>query len=411
MLSEERTQPGDRSDHLRTVAVIPARGGSKGVPKKNLKRIQGRSLVERAIDASGAAIGLTNVYVSTDDDEIAAVSLSAGASVIQRPAAISGDSASSESALLHSIQQIEAATGSIDIVVFAQCTSPFIDPVSISNAVKRVAGGVDVVFSAVESHVFLWSGGNDGSLIGLNHDHRYRLRRQDRPPEYAETGAFYVMRAAGFVSAQHRFFGRIEAELVNPADALEVDEPSDLELAKHVAGARQPAASPPSANIDLLVTDFDGVHTDDRVLVLEDGTEGVVASRSDGFGIELLRRHGIPTLILSKEINPVVRARAAKLGVECLSGVEDKWPVLKARLVNSGIEPSRVAYIGNDLNDLECLEKVGLAMCVADAHPALEDACQIKLRRAGGQGAVREAADLLLKHADRTGDHTRVTYR
>lgn len=148
--------------------------------------------------------------------------------------------------------------------------------------------------------------------------------------------------------------------------------------------------------IRLVVLDFDGVLTDDRVYVFEDGREAVVCSRSDGFGVQLLRRAGLEVLILSGETNPVVTARGGKLGVAVCQGVDDKAEVLCGLITERSLTPEQVAYVGNDVNDVECLRLAGLGAVPADAHPAAVEAADLVLSRLGGRGAVRELADLLL---------------
>ena len=144
---------------LSTVAIIPARGGSKGVPLKNLQKIAGKSLLARAIESAQATHGIDLVVVSTDHDGIAAEAERYGATVVRRPDAISGDTATSESALIYTLEQLEKLRGTqFDITVFMQCTSPFINPQNMDNAIARVQRNVaDVVFSAVEDHSFLWT--------------------------------------------------------------------------------------------------------------------------------------------------------------------------------------------------------------------------------------------------------------
>ena len=288
----------------RVVAVIPARGGSKGVPGKNLRRVAGRSLVERAVDACVAATAIDAVYVSTDDAGIAAAARAAGGEVIDRPDDISGDTATSESAVLHALDALAAGGADPVVVVFVQCTSPFIDPADLDDAVGRVTGGeADAVFAAVPTYEFLWRSGPDGQASGINHDAAYRPRRQDREPHYRETGAFYVMSVAGFREARHRFFGRTQIVPVAELSAVEIDHDHDLVLASALAAALDPRVG---LDVDVVITDFDGVHTDDTAVVSEDGIESVRVSRSDGLGVERLRKAGVPILILSKETNRVV---------------------------------------------------------------------------------------------------------
>ncbi|HHH39527.1 MAG TPA: 3-deoxy-D-manno-octulosonate 8-phosphate phosphatase [Sedimenticola sp.] len=146
--------------------------------------------------------------------------------------------------------------------------------------------------------------------------------------------------------------------------------------------------------IRLVVFDFDGVFTDNMVYVLQDGSEAVRCSRLDGLGLEKLRRLGVEYTILSTETNPVVSARAAKLKTDCIQGCGDKPAALAALARERGIPLSAVAFVGNDINDLECLRRVGLPIVVRDAHPDVLPLARYRTLRKGGEGAVREVCDL-----------------
>ncbi|KRE21284.1 acylneuraminate cytidylyltransferase [Agromyces sp. Soil535] len=389
-------------------AIIPARGGSQGLPGKNLARVGGVPLVARAVRAALAATRVGRVVVTTDDDGIAEAARDAGAEIVRRPAELAGATASSESALLHALEALGHETpGPDDLTVFIQATSPFIDPADLDAAIERVAQGErDAVFSAAPTHVFLWRDDAVAGAAGVNHDAAHRPRRQDREPEYAETGAFYVFRTDGFREAGHRFFGRIGIQPVHPDHALEIDDAADLERARALAthidrglaavGRGVGDARHPLIDVDALVTDFDGVHTDDTVMVDQLGRETVRVSRSDGHGIARLRAAGVPVLILSAEENPVVGRRAEKLGVECAQGVAEKGAVLRDWAVARSIRLDRIAYLGNDRGDLPALAEVGWPIAVADAAPEVLAAARHVLERRGGDGAVRELSDLIV---------------
>jgi N-acylneuraminate cytidylyltransferase len=377
------------------VAIIPARGGSTGVPRKNVLPVGGVPLVARAVAAARAAERVDEVVVTTDDDEIARVAAEAGATIVRRPAELAGATASSESALLHALDDLERRGIPASTIVFLQATSPFIAPAGIDEAVDLVTSGeVDCAFSAYETYGFLWGRGEDAQAHAINHDAAHRPRRQDRSPHYLETGAFYAFDAAGFRRAGHRFFGRIGIVEVPERSAIEIDEPAQLAVARAIA----PLIDAPHAviDVDAVVTDFDGVHTDDTALVDADGGEHVRVSRSDGMGIARLRRAGIPVLILSTETHPVVGARAAKLQVEVRQAVADKAAVLTEWAQSRGIPLERIAYLGNDVNDLPALQIVGWPIVVADARPEARAAARHVLSRRGGDGAVRELAELVL---------------
>lgn len=149
-------------------------------------------------------------------------------------------------------------------------------------------------------------------------------------------------------------------------------------------------------NIRGIAFDFDGVFTDNRVLVMESGEEAVFCDRSDGMGISLLRESQVPMVIISTEKNPVVSVRASKLRIPCEQGIDDKLSVLRKWATENGLDLSEIAFVGNDINDVECLKAVGLGVAVADAYEPAKSSAELVLTRPGGRGAVREFADLLL---------------
>lgn len=378
----------------RTVAIIPARGGSKGVPRKNVQRVGGVPLIARAVRSALAADGIDLVAVTTDDAEIAAVAAAAGALVVRRPDELSGDTASSESAILHALDEIEAVGEPVDVVAFLQATSPFIPSAALAAAVREVREDrADSVFSAFETYGFLWGRTGDDAAVALNHEAGHRPRRQDRDPHYLETGAFYVFRADGFREAQHRFFGRIRIAEVPEWSAIEIDDQHQLEIARALAALHE---TPERIPVRAVVTDFDGVHTDDTASVDADGVERVRVSREDGMGVSLLRAAGVPMLILSTEVNAVVRARAEKLRVPVLHGIDDKESALRGWAEENAIDLDEIAYLGNDVNDLPAMRIVGWPIAVADAHPRVRTEARVVLSRRGGRGAVRELVERVL---------------
>ncbi|WP_419997368.1 cytidylyltransferase domain-containing protein [Streptomyces boninensis] len=411
------------------LAVIPARGGSKGVPGKNLAEVGGVPLVARAVRACRDAGLVTDVVVSTDDPAIAAAGRGAGAQVVQRPPAIAGDTATSEAAVLHAMDAFEALTGKqTDVVVFAQCTSPFLT----SEDVDGVAGailedGADTALTVAPFHGFVWRDEADeppaeartqttvlkegapaatvtetatrANGYGVNHDKSRRPRRQDRPQDLLETGAAYGMRADGFREHKHRFFGRTAPVRTDPARVLEIDDPHDLHRAQALApllDRRDETALPRWDDIDAVVLDFDGTQTDDRVLVDQDGREYVSVHRGDGLGIAALRKAEMSLLILSTEVNPVVAARARKLRIPVLHGIDRKDEALKKWCEEQDIAPERVLYVGNDVNDLPCFGLVGWPVAVAGAHAVVRGAARAVTTTPGGSGAIREIASWLL---------------
>ncbi len=384
---------------MECLAIIPARGGSKGIPRKNILPLGGKPLIAYNIEQAQLAQGVNRVVVSTDDAEIGAVASQYGAEVIWRPAEISGDSASSESALLHVLETLQASEGyRPDVLVFLQCTSPLTLAEDIDGALQALLDAqADTALAVIPFHYFVWKPEPDGDAVGINHDKGYRPLRQQREPQYLETGAVYVMRVPGFEAARHRFFGKTALYIMPPERRLEIDDPVDFQVAevllRDLQQDRQANRLP--TDVQALVLDFDGVFTDNKVIVFQDGREAVVCDRGDGHGIAQLKKTGLPILILSTESNPVVKARARKLGLACLNGIADKSAALQKWMSDKKIDPTKVIYVGNDINDLGCMEIVGCAVAVADAHPLVLKQAQVVLQYPGGQGALREICEML----------------
>lgn len=380
--------------------MILARGGSKGVPGKNLRPVGGLSLVARAVRAARAAPSVAAVHVSTDDAAIADEARRFGAEVIDRPAALSGDGASSESGWLHALDVIEAQGRPVERLVFLQCTSPFTTGADIEACLAAMeARGAACALSVIEDHSFLWGVDAEGLGRGTNHDEgQPRQRRQDLPPSFRESGAVYCVRKADFRRVGRRFCGPVALSPVNHPP-VEIDSLADLALCAHLAVARGGDAGLGDRldRVAAVVMDFDGVHTDNLVLTDETGREAVMTSRGDGMGLEMLRKAGHWRLmILSKERNPVVERRAAKLKIEVHQAVDDKVAALDGWLAGQGLDWGQLLYVGNDVNDAAAMRRAGLSACPGDAHPEILGLADWVLPQPGGRGALRAMCDALL---------------
>ena len=318
---------------------------------------------------------------------------------IRRPAAISGDTASSESALLHVLEHLQQTEGyQPDLVVFLQATSPLRQPDDIQNAIETLQREqADSLFSACRVEGFIWRSTPE-ALAPINYDPVTRPRRQELDEEILkENGSIYVFKPWVLREYNSRLGGKIAVYRMDRLDSFQVDELDDLKLMERLllirpSRPRQPALS----QVKLLVLDFDGVMTDNRVLVSQDGVEAVWCHRGDGWGIVRLKEAEVEVVVLSTEVNPVVSARCRKLGVECIQGCDDKLSALQAMVQQRSLEPEQVAYLGNDVNDLDCMRWVGVPIAVADALPEVQAVSRLVTTRPGGRGAVRQVADWLL---------------
>lgn len=151
------------------------------------------------------------------------------------------------------------------------------------------------------------------------------------------------------------------------------------------------------SDIELIVYDFDGVMTDNKVMISEDGKETVVVNRSDGLGVSRLKQMGIRQVILSTEENPVVAARGKKLGIQVIQGIQNKRDALLEFCDKEKIDLQKVLYIGNDINDFDAMMEVGTKVCPADAEPEILDIADIVIKRSGGNGVIRELFRILIK--------------
>ena len=215
-----------------TAAIIPARGGSKGLPRKNIKNLANKPLIAHSIIHAKEARLVDKVYVSTDDREIAEISRDYGAEIINRPDELAGDTASSESALIHAVEQIEATGVVIDLVVFLQCTSPIRTGTDIDNAIRKVkTEGADSLLSVSPSHRFLWQE-VDGVAKSINYDYRHRPRRQDMPSQYVENGSIYIFKPWVLKELNNRLGGGITLFPMSEEASWEIDSLLDFEIAE-----------------------------------------------------------------------------------------------------------------------------------------------------------------------------------
>ena len=385
---------------LNVIAIIPARGASKRVPRKNLLPLAGRPLLAHSILHAKQSKYVNEVYVSTEDPDIEQVARNYGAEVVKRPLELAGDRATSESALLHVLDdRIRHGFPDPDLVVFLQCTSPIRLSDDIDNAIQTLLNAnADSLFSAVKCKEFIWEI-KDRQLYSLTYDYRKRQRTQNMAVQYRENGSIFIFRPQVLRKNNNRLGGKIVVYEMDYWSAFELDIPEDADLLERILCRPDNARSltlPES--IELVVFDFDGVMTDNTITVTETGSEAVSCHRGDGWGIARLREASIPMVVISTEANPVVAARCAKLKIACYQNIGDKGTYLTNFLQEQGINPMNVIYLGNDVNDLGCLKMVGMPVAVADAHPSVIAASQWVLTHKGGKGAVRELCDRVLVH-------------
>ncbi|MGK7939761.1 MAG: acylneuraminate cytidylyltransferase family protein [Crocosphaera sp.] len=212
------------------IALIPARGGSKGVPGKNIRLLTNKPLIAHTILDAQEAKSVDFVYVSTDDDEIATVAANYGARIINRPPELANDTASSESALVHALEELENQGINPELLVFLQCTSPIRTGLDIDGAIAKLRGEkADSLLSVSPSHRFLWQESN-GVAQSINYDYRHRPRRQDMNPQYMENGSIYLFKPWVLKETGNRLGGKIALYLMSERAAVEIDSIADFEM-------------------------------------------------------------------------------------------------------------------------------------------------------------------------------------
>ncbi len=397
------------------LAIIPARGNSKSIPRKNIKEFAGYPLIAYSIAAALQAETVTRVIVSTDNEEIASVARDFGAEVpFLRPAEFAQDQTADLPVFEHALTWLnENEKYEPDVVIQLRPTSPVRPKDCIDNAVSILLSHPDAdcvrgVVLAGQNPYKMWHIQPDGALKPIltveGVREAYNAPRQELPPVYWQTGHIDAIRPETILKKKSMTGDVIYPLIIDPSYTVDIDTMTDWrngeqlvmeETLDMVLPSNKKRAFP--EKISLVLMDFDGVMTDDRVWVDENGHEMVVAHRGDGMGVAMVQQKlGIDLIVISKEKNPVVARRCEKLHVLYHQGVDKKSTVIDTILAERNLDKKEVVYIGNDINDLECFEKVGFRVCPADAHEVIRRKADLVLRKPGGMGAVREFCDLLL---------------
>ncbi len=399
------------------LAIIPARGGSKGIPRKNIKLFAGAPLLAWSIQAAKDAKWVTRVIVSTDDEEIAQVARDWGAEVpFLRPAEMAEDSSPDLPLFLHALKWLKTHEGyEPEFLVQLRPTSP-IRPVGLIDeavAIMQANPQADCVRGIVPSGqnpYKMWRLEEDSgqmqpllSVPGIAEP--YNAARQSLPKTYWQTGHIDVIRTSSLLDKNSLTGEIILPVMIDPRYTVDIDQPADwlkyealvsdpsLEMVDPLKGRH-----PFPVKVSTLIMDFDGVFTDDKVYLDDEGHEFVRCDRGDGMGIYLLRQHtDISPMIMSRDVSTVSVARAKKLKIEAFSSVLEKGKAVQALVAERGLKPEEIIFMGNDLPDLDTYNHVGYFVCPADARPEVLRRADLVLAHRGGKGAIREMTDLLIE--------------
>ena len=386
------------------VAFIPVRGGSKSIPLKNIKPINGKPLVYWTIKAACGCQFIDKVYVATDSDKIAeAVSdmkksseakLFSKSEVISRSAESASDTASTESAMLEFASKYD-----FDNIVLIQATSPLLTSKDLDKGFVAFAEqNTDSVLSVVKQKRFHWENEPNGFSHPTNYDVFHRPRRQEFDGYLVENGAFYITSKEDLLKTKNRVSGNIKAVEMNEDSFFEIDEPSDwviIEALMKKNGIQAPSEIP---EIKLFLTDCDGCLTDAGMYYSEFGDELKKFNTRDGMGFAILRQKGILTGVITSESVDLNRRRAEKLKIDFLeAGCKNKLATIERICQEKAIKLDNVCYIGDDINDIEAVKSVGYGCCPANAIPEVINIADYVTKAKGGEGVIREVVSKICK--------------
>lgn len=346
---------------------------------------------------------IDKVFIATDSDTIGdtvenfkagnEATLFSKVVVIDRSAESASDTASTEFAMLEFANKHE-----FDNIVLIQATSPLLIRDDLDRGFEAFEEeGTDSVLSVVRQKRFHWQNDDNGFAYPTNYDVFHRPRRQKFGGYLVENGAFYITSKADLIKSQNRVSGNIKAVEMNEDTFFEIDEPSDWVIIEALMKKNGILATYEIPEIKMLLTDCDGCLTDGGMYYSEKGDELKKFNTRDGMGFALIRERGIVTGIVTSESVDLNRRRVEKLKLDILeAGCKDKVAAVKRICAERGIDLANVAYIGDDINDLEVVKIVGFGCCPADAVPQVREEAKFMTKAKGGKGVIREVVDFIL---------------
>jgi len=379
------------------IGFIPARCGSQSIPFKNIKELCGKPLIYWSLKALSDSSSLDRIYVATDCHEIKETVKGfhlKKVNIYDRNKENASNTASTESVMLEFINN--SNFDEEDIFILAQATSPFTTFHDFDRAITQLKNeGADSLLTCTKVKRFFWN--KNG--VALNYDYMNRPRRQNFDGILMENGAFYINKIKNIKKYKNRLSGKIAIYEMPEFTAIEADEEDDWLM---IESLMYKYICPQQSNvkIKLFATDVDGVLTDAGMYYDENGNELKKFNTHDGMGFKLLKENGFKTAIITSEDTKIVQNRAMKLKVDYLyqGSHRHKLDSIKEICEQENITLDEVAYIGDDINDKELLEKVGLSACPSNAVEQIKNIENIiHLKKSGGNGAVREFIELILK--------------
>ena len=378
------------------IAFIPARGGSKSIPGKNIKNFCGKPLIYWNLLALDKSELVDEVVVATDSEEIFKKVEEFNflkVKLYRRSTKNAQDHSTSEDIMLEYINY--AKLDSSDIFMLVQATSPFTRTEDFNNGLKLMSNH-DTVFACAKIKRFIW----DKNGRPLNYDYKNRPRRQDFDGTFMENGAFCISSVSDIIYHNNRISGNIGICEMAEYTFVEIDEIEDWIMAEQLFIKNHASEYKSNFNnIKLFLSDVDGVLTDAGMYYTENGDEIKKFCTYDGMGFKLLQEAGVKVGILTSEDRELNKRRAKKLALDFdFHGANDKLKIVEDLCLEENISIDQVAYIGDDVNCFSLLSKVGIAACPNNAVNKIKAIPSIiHLNKNGGDGVVREFVELILK--------------
>lgn len=378
------------------IAFIPVRGGSKSIPLKNIKPLAGKPLVCWNIEELEKISKIDKIVIATDSEEIwetVASKCYKKVELYRRNPENAKDNSSTESVMLEYIKNSNLKPE--DIFILVQATSPLTESVHFHEALQKYEReSYDSLLTCVRNFRFFWN--NKGESI--NYDFQNRPRRQDFDGNLMENGAFYINSVKNILETGNRLSGKIGIYEMPEYTSFEIDEPDDWVIIEKLI-KKYKKKEKNNKKIKLILTDIDGVWTDGGMYYDQTGNEFKRFSTYDGIGVTIAHKFGIPVGIITGENTKIVERRAEKLKVDYLfQGVSDKVGVATILMRELGINFDEVAFIGDDMGDLELLKKVGIAAVPKDAPVKKEIPTIKELTKKGGEGVFREFVEKIIEN-------------
>ena len=380
---------------MKKIAFIPVRGGSKSIPKKNIKIFCGKPLIYWNLIELENCDQVDEIVVASDSEDIISVVEEFKFSkvvVYRRSNENAQDHSTSESIMLEYINFAKLDLS--DVFMLVQATSPFTKSNDFSNGLKMM-NSYDTVFSCAKIKRFIW----DKDSNPLNYDFNNRPRRQDFDGTFMENGAFCISLVSDIIKYNNRISGNIGICEMPEYTFVEIDEPEDWIIAERLfLKNNYSLTNYDFSKIKIFLSDVDGVLTDAGMYYTEKGDEIKKFSTYDGMAFKILQKRGVKVGIITTEDRQLNRNRAQKLSLDFdFHGADDKLKIIKELCKKQNINLNQVAYIGDDVNCFELLSNVGFPACPKNAVEKIKSIPNIiQISQNGGSGAVREFVEIII---------------